>query len=84
LANVFQHPKLKEPPGQGGSLMIKVGAASMQSRQLFFDLELLSLELGQQFFVGEGSGHFCVDLPFETGVLGLKSADMRRFHACPP
>ena len=79
-----QHPKQKEPPRQGRLLVIRWCAASMQSRQLFLDLELFSLELGYQRFIRERPGHFGLDLPFDAGVLGLKSADMRRFHAYPP
>ena len=53
----------------------------MQTVDRFLDLQLLSLELGDQPVIGEGPGHFCLNLFFKAGVLVLESADMRRFHA---
>jgi len=54
---------------------------SMDLRELLLNLQLTPLKLRHQAAVGKRSPHFFRDLALQTGVLSMKGADMRRFHA---
>jgi hypothetical protein len=53
-------------PGKGGSVL------PFELEDLVFDSELLALEVGQGFGVGQGSADFLVQFRFEMRVAGAK------------